>query len=1408
MPLIDNQAPGFSTSPIPQAPEPEGPSLGDTFESAFNLENDVVAAVDLMSRPAYKADPLYASKLGSDLRDFDTKNNTSLFDNYRDNFQGVQSREEMLAVANRIQKEQADRDVLSRSGFTGFAAMAAAGILSPTTFIPLVGPATRAKTAWQFAREAALIGAGVGIAQEGVLKTAQEDRGWDEVALGIGAQTMLSGLLGGAVGVMTRGEIRAAEKALNESRLQYGTGGSVGAAEAFAESPGTLAKGAVNLTRVQDSNALTRSPVTYNIVQPKDPHLRSDVARGTMVQLSDGGYRLEGNEKGVPTAPGGTIENRIQTHYNAYPDIVKTLDDNFLDYRFDAQPPKLFPNFRANLADVANATNGKLSRSEFRSEITKALRNDDTHDIPQVAATAKAIRAQLFDPLMREAQAVGILPDTIELKGDSSWILRDYNRVEISRNTVQFVQKLQQHFQRKLEDQFATELSSLKLKRERSAELVEDLSRTPEDAASLRQQFLEKLKSVNESPEALRFESLEDKVSELRGQARALRNDQSVAGRAQRKQLLKDARDMEKAAGDDFAALGKSRGELNRRLRNLNRSEALLTERQSKKLETAERVTELNMKALRRAAKAGQTTLRQLDKISDEALDGEMRKLASKLSVQQNKFTEGEARIEQSLSSIDSATKEKTPVLSGEKAEKFVKRAAGKTQLDDKEFSSRVRNMQNAYAATVQAYRQFSPEDLVAAKVGKKADELEAIRFVEAERKEAVTAGKLFEKLPEQELKQAQRTLEINGLIKQLDEAENIDREGARAIIRHILELNLEDINDANTKRVRRQTRLFEQANALDPAQVTKRVGEIEEKGRGRELDFLDRWRTLGADDVDVDGASADFARFAQETATEAKNRIMGTYVRLPNVDAVRGPRGSEISRTLDIPSTEIEEFLNNDVESLMRQTLKTFPPDIELARRPEFGDINGEQAFVRLNEERDVRLKEVEASEVSDEVKRKRMLEVNQTYDQYQRNMEAVIGRLRHTWGLPQDPEGLGFRLGKTMMNLNVLRLMGGVVISSTPDLARPIMRYGLTRALRDGFIPLITNFKQFKATAAEVKALSGGMSVAMQSRASAMFDLLDDVGRGTKLEQGIEYATKRFGMVALFDYWTQGMKQFSGAVAHAKLMDSIDSVINGTGDVAEGTRFLAENGIDGGMAQRIWGQMVAAEGADKVDGRWWPNTSAWKDPEVLRAYSAAITREVNTSIVTPGVEKPLLADQSMTGRMLYQFKSFALASTGKMLGAGLQQRDAAFLNGVIFSLALGAGSYYLWAMATGGKAKTEMLSAGPGKWADEAIARSGLTGILGEVQRIAERIPATQPYATFSGTRSARRGGDNITEALLGPSFDLLQTSAQVVGGIHDPTTTTVHQLRTLVPGQNISYIRQLFDQIEAVAPVRSPK
>jgi hypothetical protein len=178
MPFVEHKAGrDFNTFETTQAPSAEGPGLWDTFEAAFKLENTVANVADLISRPVFE--PQQGFKVRPAIQQYDLENRTNMFEQYGDAFQ-------------RIKQEEENRDTLGRAGWLGVVAGITAGMVSPETFIPLVG----AQKGWKAVRMAAGIGAATGTGQEMILGSAQETRTGGEMAFGIAANTALAGILG------------------------------------------------------------------------------------------------------------------------------------------------------------------------------------------------------------------------------------------------------------------------------------------------------------------------------------------------------------------------------------------------------------------------------------------------------------------------------------------------------------------------------------------------------------------------------------------------------------------------------------------------------------------------------------------------------------------------------------------------------------------------------------------------------------------------------------------------------------------------------------------------------------------------------------------------------------------------------------------------------------------------------------------------------------------------------------------------------------------------------------------------------------------------------------------------------------------------------------------------------------
>jgi hypothetical protein len=644
----------------------------------------------------------------------------------------------------------------------------------------------------------------------------------------------------------------------------------------------------------------------------------------------------------------------------------------------------------------------------------------------------------------------------------------------------------------------------------------------------------------------------------------------------------------------------------------------------------------------------------------------------------------------------------------------------------------------------------------------------------------------------------------LDDIAEQIDELDTADTESWAGLINDGMRESLEHVRDINAKRAVRNERLRAQVENLDPKLADKYKAKIQERAAERRFRFAERFQAKGLEDVSsaIETGQANFKAFARERAEQTAHKIIGSAGRLPTLEVMQdGPRGIENARTLGIASSEIEEFLDNDVERVMRIYTRTLASDTELAKR--FGSAGAEREFNGLLD--DYNTLKSEVGKIADKAAReKAQAELDAAFRAVKRDLTAVIDRVRHIRGLPKDPAGFANRAYRIVSNLNVLRYMGVVTISSISDAGRTVMKQGLIRAFRDGLIPLITNFKEMKASMEELKLAGGALDAIIHSRAHEMFDVLGEYKPHTKAERALEAMTSKMGLIAGFDYWTSAMKQFNAAVLNARLMDSIRLVATGEGSVREvkkATIWLAQLNIAEDMPERIWKEIIDNGGGGKVNGVWLPQTEKWADFNNVRAYRQALVSETDNTIITPGLERPLLSDANIAMKAIFQFKSFALSSVTKTVIAGLQQHDMAVLNGTLISLAMGAFSYYLWAKVAGGRAEEEMMKASYGDWADEAISRSGLTAIFDTGLQASDRVPLInkQGFGRFGDKRLSRGEGADLIELVAGPSFDLVHKVGDILIGLDEPTEHTLHMARQLVPFQNLIGLRTGFDMVE---------
>lgn len=512
----------------------------------------------------------------------------------------------------------------------------------------------------------------------------------------------------------------------------------------------------------------------------------------------------------------------------------------------------------------------------------------------------------------------------------------------------------------------------------------------------------------------------------------------------------------------------------------------------------------------------------------------------------------------------------------------------------------------------------------------------------------------------------------------------------------------------------------------------------------------------------------------------------------------LRGARGAALGRVLDIEDAAIEGFLESNIEALARSYVRTFGSDAEIAAR--FGDPMMTKAFqdVQADYARMVdKLEQKGRAKGWDQGKLdKRLRALAERKDADLRDLAAMRDRIRHRYKLPDEPDGIAATAGRIARTWNYLRLMGSAALSSLPEAFRTAMVHGFGRSFRQGLVPLISGLKTVKMAAKEVRLAGGALDMALDSRAMAMADLTDDFARGTKLERGMRVLQDRFGMVSLLAPWTAWTKQFGGLVTMSRILESATQWRAGR-ITQRDMRALAAGGIDEDLARRIAGEFERH--GEMANGVWLPHTTEWGDREAVQAFRAALLRDVDRIITTPGAgDKPLWMSGEL-GKTLFQFKSFTMSATQRVLISGLQQRDAAFFSGAIAMVGMGMFRYalYLWAAE---KALPDSWE----QWVAEGVDRSGITGWLFEAHNGLEKVTGgvVGLNALTGGAPMSRYVSRSAVDSLLGPTFGAAKDAVDVIASASTGNWTpgSAAALRRMVPYQNLFYVRGLFDRLQA--------
>lgn len=1372
--------------PAAAAAETASPGLGDVLGAAFRQEN-VVGSLLSHQWAGGERDPNY--------RAWDDIKGTS-YEEHWEKLADVGNKGQMDARKRQIDMETEDRNTLAAAGGWGVLATVGAGIFSPENLIPggtiyrgLKMGSTVLRSAMSTASAAAISTA----AAEVGLQATQELRTPMESAFSIGGAAVLGGLLGGGLAAaFTRSDFARLGKTLEEEALAGVDTRAQAAAEAEMFSglrrPADAGAAARPVETIEENTIAGRAAqFAGGSVKFLNPVLRvlhspSAQTRSIGTALFENPVYLKKNMQGIASAP--AVETLVKEYtQGAMARAVQQANRLYGDYR---------------------KAGGALDREQWNQAIGRAMRRGDEDADPSIAAGAKAWRAAVFDPLKERAINAGLLPPDVTVDTALSYFTRVYNRPLIEAREAEFKGIVRRYIDKSIRD---LEFKADEIK---VGNKIVDADRVGEKwrqafdrltgiddrlagRAAIRRKKVDDLRSLQQ----LRFAAQKDRPpAELIKRLRTADDNKGMI------ETLRELRVAERSAAkrqkyhEKFPLLAriKHRGGvkvgsfLDFELRNMGvnpQSHPGLFKSQG------------GLGAIDNWPWDDDTFFmdnfaRQPDGYLDqnELLDAIRQEVAGAPLRTPEQIAEDEA-LDALASSVEAWLDEvglPSNIGVGD-ARLFIKRMIGAENAVD-DLSLRINRMESDLEQFDEGTETLANERTISeAETAQLQSELDALEEEILEVRQLATTSPRVSIIVDyasakRDLSKAK--LDANRLERRVDNLKAVRDEGR--------------LNDALAAELTAKT--ADLNKALDRVQkLTKRADKLQPmvpKIRQELPEFVNE---------------ADRAGYVNQIVDDIFNTVTGRNAdgNVPR-DIVAATRGPLKERTFHIPDVEIEEFLEHNVEAVARRYARTMASDIELTEGFGKADLSDQIGSIRADYQRlreavregvDPETGEVLAKELTPKQREAEIKRLVNAEKADIRDIEALRDMVRGAY-LARENSSNFARAARVAGTVNYLRTMGGVTLSSLTDVGRHVMVHGLLNVMRDGLVPLITNFKSFKMSVQEAKLAGAVTERLLNTRMATWADINDPYSVSSPFERFMDNTATGFSKLNGMVYWNDFQKSFASVLTQNRVLRGVGRYDQlGHKEAA----YLAFLGIDRDMAARIQRQFEAHGTIEAGEVRV-ANSDDWDDEIARRIYRAAVNKDVDSTIVTKGVGDVPLFAHTATGRLLLQFKSFALASHQRALMRGLQERQMGFLSGSMVAVAIGAMIYAFKSIETN---RAEDISDNPGRWIAEGLDRSGLLSIAFEVNNTVEKafgigaygaLAAAFPDASQEG-KASRYMSRGIAESLVGPTGALIDTVVAAGNtlrpnkdGRMEWTEGEINTIKRLLPGATLPGIRSLVE------------
>jgi hypothetical protein len=531
----------------------------------------------------------------------------------------------------------------------------------------------------------------------------------------------------------------------------------------------------------------------------------------------------------------------------------------------------------------------------------------------------------------------------------------------------------------------------------------------------------------------------------------------------------------------------------------------------------------------------------------------------------------------------------------------------------------------------------------------------------------------------------------------------------------------------------------------------------------------------------------ADLNDYIEEVVSSVFNNLTGRGAGDVPSWLVPVKRGPLKERTFKIADALVEDFLENDMELIMRRYTRVMGAEVGLAEK--FGRADMKDQLDAIGKDYEALRKQAKTPQEREK------LTLDEKRDR--KNLEAFRDMIRGTYRAAEESSEWS-RLTRGALAWNYMRLLGGVTMTSLTDASRLLGVHGVRNTMKEALPALVSNTRAMKIAKGDARDLGVVSETVLQTRLASLADLNDPYAYGSKFDRYLSNATNAFSKATGLAWWNDTMKMMASVMTQNRILKNATD----WGKAGERERaYMAFLGLNEDMAQRI-AKQFEKHGVEE-NGIRGANISQWDDDLARRAYGAALAKDVDRTIITKGVADTPLWMKTNWGKLIMQFKSFGLASHQRVLIAGLQERPHRLAEQLVFATAIGMMISYLKFVERGDTDEAERLLKNPGLWIANGLDRTGILSLPFEVSNTAEKLGApfgiTTALQKMAGDEDvggpvSRYASRNKLGAVLGPSAGLFQDLATIAEQMSkgDMKKSGANAIIRQIPGATLPGVR----------------